>query len=132
MVVFTMACRGKYLATLRRGMVQSRWAREFKSIVLKIERINWNLTGGCGKSNVGDYPATIMVNGINYYSTDNAVPVEVDESVIQYTTSYAEDGVPRKDGEANFNRDLGTPYAVIEEDLVVVLMDNEWIEFKAK
>ena len=48
------------------------------------------------------------------------------------TTSYAEDGVPRKDGEANFNRDLGTPYAVIEEDLVVVLMDNEWIEFKAK
>ena len=33
---------------------------------------------GCGKSNVGDYPATIMVNGINYYSTDNAVPVEVD------------------------------------------------------
>ena len=87
---------------------------------------------GCGKSNVGDYPATIMVNGINYYSTDNAVPVEVDESVIQYTTSYAEDGVPRKDGEANFNRDLGTPYAVIEEDLVVVLMDNEWIEFKAK
>ena len=76
---------------------------------------------GCGKSNVGDYPATIMVNGINYYSTDNAVPVEVDESVIQYTTSYAEDGVPRKDGEANFNRDL-----------VVVLMDNEWIEFKAK
>ena len=87
---------------------------------------------GCGKSNVGDYPATIMVNGINYYSTDNAVPVEVDESVIQYTTSYAEDGVPRKDGEAIFNRDLGTPYAVFEEDLVVVLMDNEWIEFKAK
>ncbi|MFR5851717.1 MAG: hypothetical protein ACLUEM_06530, partial [Oscillospiraceae bacterium] len=46
LVVFTMACRGKYLATLRRGMVQSRWARGFKSIVLKIERINWNLTGG--------------------------------------------------------------------------------------
>ena len=51
---------------------------------------------GCGKSNVGDYPATIMVNGINYYSTDNAVPVEVDESVIQYTTSYAENGIPQK------------------------------------
>ena len=51
---------------------------------------------GCGKSNVGDYPATIMVNGINYYSTDNAVPVEVDESVIQYTTSYAEDAFPEK------------------------------------
>ena len=63
---------------------------------------------GCGKSNEGDYPATIMVNGTNYYSTDNAIPVEVDESVIQYTTSYAENGIPQKDGEANFNRDLGT------------------------
>lgn len=40
----------------------------------------------CGKSDSGDYPATIMVNGTNYYSTDHAVPVEVDESVIQYTT----------------------------------------------
>lgn len=47
-------------------------------------------------------------------------------------TSYAENGIPQKDGEANFNRDLGTPYAVIEDDRVVVLIDNEWIEFKAK
>lgn len=86
----------------------------------------------CGKSGSGDYPATIMVNGTNYYSTDHAVPVEVDESVIQYTTSYAENGIPQKDGEANFNRDLGTPYVVIEDDRVVVLIDNEWIEFKAK
>lgn len=87
---------------------------------------------GCGKSNEGDYPATIMVNGTNYYSTDNAIPVEVDESVIQYTTSYAENGIPQKDGEANFNRDLGTPYAVIEGNRVVVFIDNEWIEFKTK
>ena len=86
----------------------------------------------CGKSNSGDYPATIMVNGTNYYSTDNAIPVEVDESVIQYTTSYAENGIPQKDGEANFNRDLGTPYAVIEGNVVIVFIDNEWIEFKAK
>ena len=87
---------------------------------------------GCRKSNGGDYPATIMVNGTNYYSTNNAAPVEVDESVIQYTTSYAEDGIPQKDGESNFDRDLGTPYAVIEGDMVVVFIDNEWIEFKAK
>jgi len=86
----------------------------------------------CGKSNNGDYPATIMVNETNYYSTDKAVPVEVDESIIQYTTSYAENGIPQKDGEANFNRDLGTPYAVIEGNRVIVLIDNEWIEFKAK
>jgi uncharacterized lipoprotein YehR (DUF1307 family) len=87
---------------------------------------------GCGRSKGGDYPATIMINGTNYYSTDNAVPVEVDESAIQYTTSYAEDGVPKKDGEVNFNRDTGTPYAVLEDGMVVVLIDNEWIEFKAK
>lgn len=87
---------------------------------------------GCGASKGGDYPATIMVNGKNYYSTNNAVPVEVDDSAIQYTTSYAENGVPKKDGEANFNRDTGTPYAVLEDGMVVVMIDNEWIEFKAK
>lgn len=87
---------------------------------------------GCGTSKGGDYPATIMVNGTNFYSTNNAVPAEVDDSVIQYTTSYAENGVPKKDGEANFNRDTGTPYAVLEDGMVVVLIDNEWIEFKAK
>ena len=88
---------------------------------------------GCDRSKSGgDYPATINVNGINYYSTNAAVPVEVDDSVIKYTTSYAENGVPTKDGEANFNRDTGTPYAVLEDGMVVVMIDNEWIEFKAK
>lgn len=84
------------------------------------------------ESKGGDYPATINVNGTNYYSTSNAVPVEVDDSGIKYTTSYAENGVPTKDGEANFNRDTGTPYAVLEDGMVVVMIDNEWIEFKAK
>ena len=86
----------------------------------------------CGNPKSGDCPATIMVNGTNYHSTGNAVPVEVDESAIQYTTSYAEDGVPKKDGEANFNRDTVNPYAVLEGGMVVVLIDNEWIEFKSK
>ena len=45
---------------------------------------------GCSTSKDGNYPATIMVNGTNFYSTNNAVAVEVDDSVIQYTTSYAE------------------------------------------
>ncbi len=73
---------------------------------------------------------TIMVNGIKYYSTYKAISVEVDDSEIQYTTSNAVDGIPRKNGEANF--DLGTPYAVLEEDIVVVLIDGEWIEFSSK
>ena len=50
----------------------------------------------CGKSDSGDYLATIMVNGTNYYSTNHAVPVELDESVIQYTTSYAEKAYLKK------------------------------------
>ena len=81
---------------------------------------------------LSNYFATIMVNGTNFYSTNNAVAVEVDDSVIQYTTSYAENGVPKKDGEANFNKDTGTPYAILEDGMVVVLIDNEWIEFKTK
>ena len=103
-----------------------------KLIALALALVCVFVLASCSKSGREDYPATIMVNGTNYYSTDNAVPVEVDESVIQYTTSYAENGIPQKDGEANFNRDLGTPYAVIEGGRVVVLIDNEWIEFKAK
>ena len=91
---------------------------------------------GCGKYESrnyrGDYPATIMINGRNYYSTDTVVPVEVDESVIKYTTSYAEDGVPQKDGEDNFNRNTETPYAVLKDGMVVVFINNEWIEFKEK
>ena len=78
---------------------------------------------GCSTSKDGNYPATIMVNGTNFYSTNNAVAVEVDDSVIQYTTSYAENGVPK---------DTGTPYAILEDGMVVVLIDNEWIEFQSK
>lgn len=86
---------------------------------------------GAYSTDKGDYPATIMVNGVNYYCTYNAVTAEIDESVIRHTTSYAENGVPEKDGEDNFNRETGTPYAVLEDGTVVVLLNNEWIEFKA-
>lgn len=90
------------------------------------------LLSGCGNAKSGDYPATIMVNGTNYYSTGNTTSVKVDKEIIQYTTSYADDGIPQKDGEENFNRDAGTPYAVLSDGMVVVLIDNEWIEFKTK
>ena len=87
---------------------------------------------GCGEKRGADAPAAIIVNGTVYYSTGRAVPGEVDESAIQYTTGYAENGTPQKDGEANFDRDAGTPYAVVEGNKVVVLFEHEWIEFKAK
>ena len=84
-----------------------------------------------GSGDTGNKRMTIMVNDMKYYSTYEAVSVEVDDSAIQYTTSYAAgDGVPRKNGEANF--DYGTPYAVLEDDVVVVLIDGEWIEFSSK
>ncbi len=89
-----------------------------------------SLVGCVTQSSTGKKPMTIMVNDIKYYSTYKAVSVEVDDSVIEYTTSYAVEGVPRKNGEANFN--LGTPYAILEDDLVVVLIDGEWIEFSSK
>ena len=90
-----------------------------------------SLVGCFRQSSSGDNkPMTIMVNDIKYYSTYKAVSVEVDDSVIEYTTSYAVDGVPRKNGEANFN--LGTPYAILADDLVVVLIDGEWIEFSSE
>lgn len=85
---------------------------------------------GCGRNNrIKDYPASIMVNDTVYYSTGNAVPVEVDESALLFTVSYAVDGVPKKNGEANFGRDAGVPYAVLEDGMVVVLIGEEWIEF---
>ena len=90
-----------------------------------------SLVGCFRQSSSGDNkPMTIMVNDIKYYSTYEAVSVEVDDNAIQYTTSYAVDGIPRKNGEANF--DWGTPYAILEEDIVVVLIDGEWIEFSSK
>ena len=87
---------------------------------------------GCGRAKKGDIPAMIMVDGTIYCSTNNSITIEVEESLIRYTSSYAKNGIPRKDGEANFNRDLGTPYAVIEGGTVVVLIDDEWIEFEAE
>ena len=90
-----------------------------------------SLVGCFRQSSSGDNkPMTIMVNDIKYYSTYEAVSIEVDDSAIQYTTSYAADGVPRKNGEANF--DYGTPYAILGDDIVVVLVDGEWIEFSSK
>ena len=81
------------------------------------------LTACSGKET--DYAATIMVNGKIYYKTAMALPVEIDESAfLGYTDSYT-DTFPKKDGETNFNRELGMPYARVE-DGIVVLYENEW------
>ena len=80
---------------------------------------------GCAKSTETDYVAAIMVDGEIYCKTITAMPAEIEESaILGYTKSYT-DTFPEKDGETNFNRKLGMPYAKVEGG-VAVLMDNEW------
>ena len=45
-------------------------------------------------------------------------------AIIGYTSSYT-DTFPEKDGETNFNREIGMPYAKVEEG-IAVLYENEW------
>lgn len=72
----------------------------------------------------GNYPATIMVDGVMYY-LKNAMPAEIDPSaIVGYTTSY-NDEMPQTNGETNFNRELNMPYAKVEGG-IAVLYQNEW------
>lgn len=79
----------------------------------------------CGSSTETDYAAAIMVNDQIYYKSVQAIPAEIDESaILGYTKSYS-DTFPKKDGETNFNRELGMSYAKVEGG-IAVLMENEW------
>lgn len=80
----------------------------------------------------GDYNAAIMIGGVVYWDTYKTMPVEPDETAIQYAGSYAESGMPEKDGETNFAREPGTRYAVLDDGTVVVEIDGEWTIFAAK
>lgn len=75
-------------------------------------------------SGEGDYPAAIRVAG-RIYHLHQPMPAEVDPSaILGETTSYT-DGWPEKDGETNFSRTLGLPYAQVEGGMAV-LYENEW------
>lgn len=74
----------------------------------------------------GDYCAAIMVDGVLYHSTGEAVPGEPDPSVIQTASSYT-DGVPEEDGQSN----IVPPVRYAETDLgLVVLVEEEWVLFE--
>ena len=80
---------------------------------------------GCMSGVETDYAAAIMVEGEIYLKTAIAILAEIDESaIIGYTKSYTET-FPKKDGQTNFSRKTGLPYARME-DGIVVLIDNEW------
>lgn len=85
---------------------------------------------GCGKVDAKkDYPAAVMVNGVIYYSTGESFSGEVDRSAVSGKTTSYTDEMPTKNDEANFNRELGSEYAFVDEGLVVSI-DHEWILFK--
>ena len=81
---------------------------------------------GCSISGVeSDYPAAIIVQGEIYIFSSEPMPAEAAKSaVIGYSTSYT-NTFPEKDGETNFSREVGLPYAKVV-DGVAVLYDHEW------
>ena len=84
----------------------------------------WILCAGCSATST-DYPAAIMVDGEIYLYSVVPMAGEVDESaIIGYTESYT-DEYPSENGQTNFNRELGMPYAKVE-DGIAVLFQKEW------
>ena len=79
----------------------------------------------CGSGTETDYAAAIMVDDQIYYKSVQAVPAEIDDSAILGYTKYYTDTFPKKNGETNFNRELGMAYAKVE-DGIAVLFENEW------
>ena len=72
-----------------------------------------------------DYPAAIMAEGVIWLLPGEPMAGEVDDSaILGYTASYT-DTFPEKDGETNFDRETGKPYAKVEGGLAV-LYQNEW------
>ena len=86
----------------------------------------FGILAGCTSYGVEtDYPAAIMVYGDIYYLSVEEISGEVEESaILGYTESYT-DTYPEKNGQTNFNRELGMPYARVEGG-IAVLMDEEW------
>ena len=81
---------------------------------------------GCGKETETMYLLGIMVDGVFYEKSYEAMPAEVEESaIIGYIESYT-DTFPDKNGETNISKDLiGAPYARVEGGLAI-LYNHEW------
>lgn len=102
-----------------------------KRIALCLALINVLALAGCSTktSGQGDYPPMIMVEEELYKSTGVEMPVEIDESAILGRAGSYTGGEPAKNGEINFDREMGNPYAKVEGG-VAVLMDGEWVLFE--
>lgn len=97
-----------------------------KKLAMVILLICWVVAlSGCTSRTETDYAAAIMVNDQIYYKSVAAVSGEIDENaILGYTKSYT-DTFPKKNGETNFNFELGMPYAKVEGG-VAVFYENEW------
>ena len=103
------------------------WGYSFmkRTILLLLFVISIMVLAGCMSGVETDYAAAIMVEGEIYLKTATVMPAEIDESaIIGYTKSYTET-FPKKDGQTNFSRKTGLPYARIE-DGIAILIENEW------
>ncbi len=81
---------------------------------------------GCSQTSTeADYPAAIMVDNLIYLLPIQSSPLVIDNrDITGYTDSYTTT-FPQHNGETNFNRELGMPYAIVEGG-IAVLYDNEW------
>ena len=81
---------------------------------------------GCGKETETMYLLGIMVDGVFYEKSYEAMPAEVDESAITgYIESYT-DTFPDENGATNISKNLiGAPYARVEGGLAI-LYNLEW------
>ena len=96
-----------------------------RMILLFLSVISIMALAGCMTGVETDYAAAIMVEGEIYLKTATAMLAEMDESaIIGYTKSYTET-FPKKDGQTNFSRKTGLPYARVE-DGIAILIENEW------
>jgi len=83
------------------------------------------LVGCTVSSTETDYPAAIMVDGTIYLKSVAEVPAEIaQKTIIGHTTSYT-DTFPKKDGQTNLSRELGLPYAKVD-DGVAVFCNGKW------
>ena len=82
--------------------------------------------GSCLKRTDTMYLLGIMVDGVFYEKSYEAMPAEVDESAITgYIESYT-DTFPDENGETNISKNLiGAPYAQVEGGLAI-LYNHEW------
>jgi len=83
-----------------------------------------------GRKSAGDWPAMIMVDGTLYYKAYTVVESIDNDAIIGYTSSYT-DNEPSKDGETNFSRTLGLPYAKTD-DGIAVKYNGQWNLFVQK